>query len=71
MEKNNAIKDLENTQKVQQNSDSPKQETDNPHDKGYKRIFSIKKNLEVFSSARSRPDRAAQWRAELDGIEAF
>ena len=48
MEKNNAIKDLENTQKVQQNSDSPKQETDNPHDKGYKRIFSIKKNFLDF-----------------------
>ncbi len=48
MEKNNAIKDLENTQKVHENSDSPKQETDNPHDKGYKRIFSIKKNFLDF-----------------------
>ncbi len=48
MEKKNTIKDLENTQKVHENSDSPKQETDNPHDKGYKRIFSIKKNFLDF-----------------------
>lgn len=48
MKKKNAIKDLENTQKVYENTDSPKEETDNPHDKGYKRIFSIKKNYLDF-----------------------
>ncbi len=34
--------------KVQQNTPSPNQDTDNPHDKGYKRIFSIKKNFLDF-----------------------
>ena len=42
MENKETIKDLE------ENKTSPKEETDNPHDKGYKRIFSIKKNFLDF-----------------------
>ena len=39
----------ENTQKENtQNKQIQKKETDNPHDKGYKRIFSIKKNYLDF-----------------------
>ncbi|MDE7183555.1 MAG: Rpn family recombination-promoting nuclease/putative transposase [Lachnospiraceae bacterium] len=33
---------------IQENTKAQKQDTDNPHDKGYKRIFSIKKNFLDF-----------------------
>ena len=38
----------QNTKDVQKNTAPPKQTVDNPHDKGYKRIFSIKKNFLDF-----------------------
>ena len=54
MKKKNKIKKVQNAKKVQsiQNvqvkTASPKLTVDNPHDKGYKRIFSIKKNFLDF-----------------------
>ena len=41
-------KKVQSTQTVQVKTDPPKQTVDNPHDKGYKRIFSIKKNFLDF-----------------------
>lgn len=60
MKKKNKIKKVQNAKKIQspqkvqsiQNvqvkTASPKLTVDNPHDKGYKRIFSIKKNFLDF-----------------------
>ena len=38
-------KKVQNTQNVPVKTVPPKLTVDNPHDKGYKRIFSIKKNF--------------------------
>ncbi len=41
-------KTVQNTQNVPVKTVPPKLTVDNPHDKGYKRIFSIKKNFLDF-----------------------
>ncbi len=43
-----SIQKVQNTQKVQVKAVPLKLTVDNPHDKGYKRIFSIKKNFLDF-----------------------
>ncbi len=54
MKKKNKIKKVQNAKKVQNTQNvpvktvPPKLTVDNPHDKGYKRIFSIKKNFLDF-----------------------
>ncbi len=45
---NKRMKNKETIKDLEENKTSPKEETDNPHDKGYKRIFSIKKNFLDF-----------------------
>ena len=53
----------ENTQKENtQNKQIQKKETDNPHDKGYKRIFSIKKHFLHFI----KKYIALEWMMELE-----
>lgn len=48
MKKKDNIKNVQDIPKVHQNEENVNQDTDNPHDKGYKRIFSIKKNFLDF-----------------------
>ena len=40
--------DTQNKEITQDKADTAKKDTDNPHDKGYKMIFSIKKNFLDF-----------------------